>query len=115
MKMFRNVSSHLIDVRRHFRFFDIDQRIDIDDLIAVFFQHLIRLIQQKQRRDAFVSGIRVRKMRADILEAHGADQRFDDRMQQYIGIGMAQETFFIRDLHTADDQISSFYQFVNIF
>jgi hypothetical protein len=43
---------------------------------------------------------------ANIAQRRCAKQRIANGMQQYIGVRMAIQTFFMRDFYTADDALS---------
>ncbi len=45
-------------------------------------------------------------MSADIAEAGGPEQRIGDRMEQHVGIGMAEQPALEGDLHAADDELA---------
>src|SRR5258708_2456333 len=53
-------------------------------------------------------------MPANIAQPSRPQQRIANRMGQNIGIGMPQQSFFKRDLHTGQNQFSSLDQSVNV-
>jgi len=44
---------------------------------------------------------------ADVAERRGAEQRVAYGVQQHVGVGMAGEAFFVRNLDAADDQLAA--------
>src|SRR5476649_1522348 len=53
-------------------------------------------------------------MAADIPQGGGAKNRIGDCMQQHVGVGMAEQTQVMRNLHAADDQVAVFHQCVAV-
>src|SRR5574340_332899 len=53
-------------------------------------------------------------MPADVAQRRRAEQRVADRVQQHVGIGMAEQAPVIRNVHAADDQLAPLYQLVNV-
>ena len=47
---------------------------------------------------------------ADVAERHGAEQGIGNRVQQGIGIGMAEQAGGVRNLHAAENQLAAFDQ-----
>ena len=53
-------------------------------------------------------------MTADVAETCSAEQRIADGMEQDIGVGVAEQTFFMGDLDAAHHELSAFNQAVDI-
>lgn len=47
-------------------------------------------------------------MLADVAQAGRAEQRVDDRVQQHVGVRMAEQAQTVRDRDPADDQFAAF-------
>ena len=88
--------------------------VDIDNLVTRLTDFLTHLAQQFQAVRALERGVRIREVRADVAEARGTQQGIANRMQQNVGIAVAQEALLVRDIHPADDALAAFHQFVNV-
>jgi hypothetical protein len=53
-------------------------------------------------------------MRANVAHAGSAKQRVGDRVQQSIGIRMAQQAFAVRHMHAAQHERSALYQGMDV-
>jgi len=63
---------------------------------------------------ARVGRIGVGKVRSDVAEARGTEQRVSDRVQQHVGVRMAEETLLERNRHPADNKWPPRNQRVNV-
>ena len=53
-------------------------------------------------------------MPADIAQRGRAQQRIGNGVQQYVGVAVAQQPFFMRDIHSAQDKTAAFHQPVRV-
>lgn len=51
---------------------------------------------------------------ADVCLTQRAENGITNRVHQYVGVGMSIESLRIGDLHSAEDQFSTFHQLVNV-
>ena len=55
--------------------------------------------------DALVAGVRVGEVPADVAQRRRAQQRVADRVQEHVGVAVAQEALVVRDLDPADHEL----------
>ena len=84
-----NILAHLIDIRRELRLLRADRRVNIDDLVALGFQHTDNVPEELCALGILVLFIGIGKMLADISERRRAEKRVHDRMEQNIRVGMS--------------------------
>ena len=101
-------------MRVHLRAFAHHDAVDIHDFKACLLDFLAHLAQQLQAVGALEGRVGIREVRADIAEARGTQQGIANRMQQHVGIAMAQEALLVRDIHPTDNALAAFHQFVNV-
>ena len=109
-----DIYAHLRDVRGKLGALADDGRIDIERRKAVFTQQGNGFFQKQQGRNAFVLRVLVREMLADIAHGGSAQQRVGNSMEEHVGVAVAEQTFFIRDIHAAEDEFAAFNKPVRI-
>src|SRR5262245_26436225 len=105
---------HLRDVRRHFRAFGQDRRVNVGDLEPAFFEQTADVAQEDEAVGACPSRILVGEMRADVAERGRAEQRVGDCVRQAVAVGMAEQAALVRDFEPAEDQLSAFDQTLDV-
>jgi len=90
------------------------RRIDIDRPPAALGQQRHGAPQQDAAVGALVARVGIGKMAADIAQRHGAEQGIGDRVQQRIGVGMPEQPRGMRYLDTAEDELATCDQLVNV-
>ena len=70
--------------------------------------------QQGARVGTLELRIGVGEMAADIAQGRRTEDGVGDRVQQHVGVGVAQQAQVVRDLHAADDQVAVFHQRVAV-
>ena len=75
---------------------------------------MIRFTQQYAAVGIFKLGSSIGEMAADVAQARRAEQGVGKRVQQRVGIGMAEQAFFKRDVYAAEYQIAAFDELVDI-
>jgi hypothetical protein len=88
--------------------------IDVADLPAALAHPLGRLAQQLDRVGTLETLVGVGKVAANVAQARAAEQRIGDRMEQGIGIRMAQQPFVRRDVHAAKDERAALDQGMDV-
>ncbi|MCY1302881.1 hypothetical protein D9M70_525640 [compost metagenome] len=88
--------------------------IDIADLIARLAHAARSLAQQHAAVGAGKARVGIGEMAADVAQRGRAEQRVSHRVQQRVGIGMAQQAAVMRDFHAAKDQLAAGHQRVDV-
>jgi hypothetical protein len=70
--------------------------------------------QQFTARDIFVARIAIRKMRADVPLAHGAEKRVHQRVQHCVGIRVPGKALVVGNFHTAQDELAAAAETVHV-
>ena len=102
------------DMRRDPGTFGNHGRVDVFDPPAGIADALRRQAQQLAAVGITVTLIAVRKELTDVAEPGRAEDCVGDRVQQHIGVGVAEESALERDLDAADDQSTSRHQRMNV-
>ena len=101
-----NILSHLLNVRREVRCLCHDGGIDIADLPSFFAYERGCSGEQNTAINVFVCRIGIGKMLSDIPQSQSPKQCVTNGVQQYVGIGVTEQPFFVRNRHTAQNQSS---------
>ena len=101
-------------MRRHLRALRIDRRIDVDHSPTRGGKTSPYLTQKHPAICAAIARIGIREKPSDVAHARCAQQGVNDRMQQHVGIGVPQQTQFVRNLDATDNQLASRHQGMNI-
>ena len=88
-------------MRRKFRAFKTNGRINVDNGIAGVAQQLADLPQEYEAGHGAPPGRSIREMPADVTERRGAEQRITDGMRQRIAIRVAGRALREGDPHSA--------------
>ena len=106
--------AHGRDVRRELGRLRDHGAVDVADLPARRAHAARGLGQQHDGIGAAELRIGVGKVPADVAEPGRAEQRIGDRMQQHVGIRMAEQAGAVRHLDAAQDQLAARHQLVNV-
>ena len=87
-----------------------DGAVDIADLEALGTHAPGSLGQQHGRVGTLELRVGVREMAADIAQRRGAEQGIGDRVQQHVGIRMAEQPQAMRHFDTAENQLATWHQ-----
>jgi hypothetical protein len=74
----------------------------------------VRFGKQLAAGGVFVMGVGVGEVLPDVGQAGCAKKRIDDRVQKNVGVGMSEQSFFVRDFDAAQNQLAPFYQLVDV-
>ena len=86
-----DVRAHRRDVRREPRRLRDHRRVDVADAIALFDASATTCAQEVAAVRALPARVAVREMRAEVAQRERAEDRVGDRMQQHVGIGVAEQ------------------------
>jgi hypothetical protein len=75
----------------------------MNDTKMMFGEQIADMLQKSQAGRVFPSRIGVGKMRADVAQSRGAQERVAERVRQRIAIGVADWTFRKREFYAAKD------------
>src|SRR5208282_530459 len=88
--------------------------IQIHEFVACDLDALQRLLQKQGRIGVFPLRIGGRKQRSNVGSGDGAEQRVGDRVQQNVAVGMAAESFVMRQSHASDFEWNTGLEFVRV-
>src|SRR6202795_2905167 len=92
-----------------------DQRgIQVDEFVASGLDALQRLAQKYGGVGVFPLWVGRREQRSNVGTGDGTEQRVGYCVQQDVTVGMAAETFIVRQSHAADSQRNSGLEFVRV-
>src|SRR5947209_3098481 len=81
--------------------------VDVDDLVAGLLEQPRRELEQIQAGHPFPLRIGVREMLADVTERGRTEQGVDDRVREYVRIGMSFEAERMLDVDAAKNQVAA--------
>lgn len=88
--------------------------IDVADEPAPLRSELGTFFQNAQAADAFDAGICGRKIKPDVRQAHGSEDRIGNGMAEHIGIRVALQTMGVRNLNPAQNEGAACFKGVNV-
>ena len=99
--------AHLREMRTELWAFKNDNGIDVVDREVFFVKELAGVFEEVKAVRTFPLGIAIRKMRADIAEARGAEKRIAQGMSEDVAIGMPNGSLAERNHNSPDDQVAA--------
>jgi len=110
----RDVGAHRFDMRTDAGTLANHRTLDIADFVTRFADDFPHTLQQLQGVGTFPSFVGVGEVHADVARADRTEKRIGDRVEKDIGIGMAEEPFFMRDVDTPEDALAAIDELVDI-
>jgi hypothetical protein len=106
--------AHFREVRPELWFFRDDDRVDVFNREMLFVKQSSRVFEEKQAVRAFPLWIGIRKMRSNIAESSGAEQRIAHGMRQHIAIRVSDRSFVKGQLDPTNNQFSPFREAMEV-
>ena len=88
--------------------------IKVGQSIALRLDHLPRVPQQDFAVDAFVGGVRVGKVCADVSKGECTQHGVTNDVEQHVGVAVAHRSFVMRNGQAANDEVLALGQLVNV-
>src|SRR4029077_15462696 len=101
-------------MRAQLRFFQDDDRIDVQYSEAPFNEQVAHSLQESQARNILPSRSGIRKMRADIAKPRRAEQRVADGVGQRVAVGVSRGPLVERNLDAAEDEFAALREAVKV-
>lgn len=101
-----NGVAHLRDVGSYFGLLGDDNAVNVADTVTVVEEELVAAAEEHFAVDVFVLGVLVGEVFADVAQGGGAEHGVADSMEEYIGIGMAEESEGVGYLNTSQPQLA---------
>jgi hypothetical protein len=101
-------------VRRKFWLLGNHRHVGVDQPKTLMPHDAEHIRQQFTARDIFVARIAIRKMRADVPLAHGAEKRVHQRVQHCVGIRVPGKALVVGNFHTAQDELAAAAETVHV-
>ena len=111
---FGDAKFHRLDVRINLRFLRDDRRIHVHDFSIAQRDDARGFFQKNFARHILPARVGVREKVADVFLANRAQHRVADGVHQRIGVRMAIETFRVRNLHAAENELAPGDQLMNV-
>ncbi len=94
-------------MRQQLRLLGENVRVDVFDAEAALPEKIRGSSKKLQARHSFVLRIRIGKQFSDIAETSSTQQGIDNRVTQHVAVGMCNKTPVVRNFHTAESQMRS--------
>ena len=109
-----DIDDHRRDVRRDLGCLRDHRRVDVADTPSRASNRLQRATQQHAAIGAAKPLVGIGEHAADVAEPRRAEQRIRDRVQQRVGVGMAEQAARMRDVDTAENQLAPGHQRMDV-
>jgi len=106
--------AHFGEMRAEFGAFEDDDGVHVFDGEMLLVEKFAGMLEKLQAVGALPLGVGVRKMRADVAKARGAEQRVAERVGDHIAVGVAYRPFIEGDFDPADDELAAFREAMEI-
>ena len=94
--------AHERDERGYLGLLSNDDAVDVADAESMLVDELKAVAEEYFAVDVFVLGVVVGEVLSDVAEGGGTEDGVADGMEEYVGVGMAEEPFGVRDLDAAE-------------
>jgi hypothetical protein len=94
--------AHERDERGYLGLLSNDDAVDVADAKSMLVDELKAVAEEHFAVDVFVLGVVVGEVLSYVAEGGGAEDGVADGMEKYVGVGMAEEPFGVRDLDAAE-------------
>ncbi len=107
-RAFRQRNAHRGEMRAQLGAFADDHRIQMIHTHAPLVEQPPRVFEKDQARHALPLRVGIWKVRSDVSEPCGAQQRVAKGMAEHVAVGMAHGAFIERNVDSANHQLAAF-------